>query len=122
MSLSAGPGAWFGRSNRVVASDGYPRSIGHPFDFVKRPMVRGSDSVTIVRRLTLGFSDVPQKPRVRPYRRHVVDSRLFIEPWLIIRPSRRQTRARSGAHIPRARSGGDPWGDAGADIALQGGG
>ena len=41
MSLRAGPGAWFGRSNRVVASDGYSGSIGHPFDFVKWPMVRG---------------------------------------------------------------------------------
>jgi hypothetical protein len=42
MGLRAAPGAWFGRSNRVVASDGYIRSIGHPFDFVKCPMVRGT--------------------------------------------------------------------------------
>ena len=39
MCLRVGPGAWFGRSNRVVASDGYSGSIGHPFDFVKYPMV-----------------------------------------------------------------------------------
>ena len=81
----------------------------------------GSGGVTTRRAMTADFSDIPQKRRVRRHRRHVVDSRLFIEPWLIHRLSWGHTRARSGAHIPHDRPGGDHRDDAGADIAHRGG-
>lgn len=37
MSLRAAPGAWFGRSNRVVASDGLPKKYRPPVRFRQMP-------------------------------------------------------------------------------------
>ena len=81
MCQRAGPGAWFGRSNRVVASDGLPKEY---------------------RRCGRYRQTADGPGRAGPIAGRPEDCGLFTERWLILPPSGGQTRRRPGPRVSRA--------------------